>query len=130
MIDLPRHASPCGSITPIEGGVNIPFAIARVYYLYDIPGGAVRGGHAHVELEQVLAAVLGAFDIVVDDGSNKKVIRLDRAYRGLFIPRGIWREMVNFSSGAVCVVLASTPYRKDDYLRDYETFSRMKVADG
>ena len=128
MIDLPRIVSPRGSITPVEGGVTVPFPIARIYYLYDVPGGATRGGHAHVELEQVLVAVLGAFDIVVDDGSNKRVIRLDRAYHGLFVPRGIWREMVNFSSGAVCVVLASTSYQKDDYIRDHEKFVRMKCV--
>ncbi len=123
LLDLPRIVQPgYGSITPVEGGKDVPFDIARVYYLYDVPGGASRGGHAHRELEQVIVSALGSFEVEVDDGSNKKTFMLNRSYYGIYVPRLIWRELKSFSSGAICLVLASQPYREEEYLRDYAEF--------
>jgi len=123
IFDLPRIVQPGrGSITPVEGGKDLPFEIARVYYLYDVPGGESRGGHAHKELEQVIVAALGSFEIEVDDGRNKRTFQLNRSYRGFYLPPLIWREIKNFSSGAICLVMASQPYREDDYLREYADF--------
>jgi dTDP-4-dehydrorhamnose 3,5-epimerase-like enzyme len=122
LIELPKISNRRGNITPVEGGQHIPFDIARVYYLYDVPGGAMRGGHAHKELQQLIVAVMGAFDVVLDDGMNKKAVRLDRAYYGLYIPTMIWRELENFSSGGISLVLASLPYDESDYYRDYDNF--------
>ena len=129
IIDLPmiyRTDIRAGHITPVTGQVDIPFSIQRVYYLYDVPGGAERGGHAHKQLQQLIVSIMGAFDVVLDDGSNKRTVRLDRAYYGLYIPRRIWRELINFSSGSVCFVLASLPYDEEEYIRDYSTFLRTK----
>jgi hypothetical protein len=126
LIDLPIISNRKGNITPIEGSHNIPFPIARVYYLFDVPGGASRGGHAHRELEQLVVSIMGAFDVLLDDGHKRKTIRMDRAYYGLYIPRMIWRELENFSSGAICLVLASLPYDEKDYLRSYDDFLRQK----
>jgi hypothetical protein len=105
----------------------VPFALARVYYFYDIPGGETRGGHAHVQLEQVIIAVMGSFDVVLDDGSDRQTFRLDRAYRGVYVPPMIWRELEGFSSGGIGVVLASEPYREEDYIRDYDQFRAQKL---
>jgi dTDP-4-dehydrorhamnose 3,5-epimerase-like enzyme len=126
VVDLARIERPEGNITPIEGEVAIPFSIARVYYLYDVVGGSERGGHAHLELEQLLVAVMGAFTVVIDDGERRREVELNRGYHGLYIPRLIWRELVNFSSGAVCVVLASHEYSEQDYVRDYEEFRGLR----
>ena len=126
LIDLPRIGDRKGNITPIYGGEHIPFDIARVYYLYDVPGGAARGGHAHKGLQQLIVSVMGAFDVVLDDGQQKKTVRLDRAYYGLYMPRMIWRELENFSSGGICLVLASMPYDENDYIRKHGTFLRKK----
>jgi dTDP-4-dehydrorhamnose 3,5-epimerase-like enzyme len=106
----------------VEGGNHIPFNIERVYYLYDVPGGAVRGGHAHKQLQQLVVSVMGAFDVVLDDSFKKKTVRLDRAYFGLYIPNMIWRELENFSSGGICLVLASLSYDESDYYRNYDEF--------
>ncbi len=122
IIELPRITNRRGNLTPVEGGKDIPFEVARVYYLYDVPGGSTRGGHAHKQLGQVLVSVMGAFDVVLDDGYNRKTVRLDRAYSGLYIPRMIWRELENFSSGGICLVLASLPFDESDYYRDYDEF--------
>ena len=123
MLDLPRIVQPGhGSITPVEGGKDVPFTIARVYYLYDVPGGEARGGHAHKELEQVIVAAMGSFEVEVDDGSHKKTFTLNRSYHGFYLPRMIWRELRNFSSGAICLVLASQLYKEEEYLRDYSEF--------
>lgn len=111
-----------GNITFLENMKNIPFNIKRVYYLYDIPGGEARGGHAHRELEQFIVAISGAFDVLIDDGINRKIVHLDRPYFGLHIIPGIWRELLNFSSGSVCVVLASEKYTSEDYIRNYAEF--------
>jgi hypothetical protein len=122
MIDLPRIQDPRGNLTFIEGVNHVPFEIARVYYLYDVPGGESRGGHAHRQLEQFIIAMSGSFDVVLDDGSERRTVSLNRSYYGLYMPRMIWRELVNFSSGSVCTVLASRPYEEEDYYRDYDEF--------
>lgn len=125
-VDLPRHYDRRGSLTPICGGQHVPFDIARTYFLYDVPGGETRGGHAHRDLQQLVVAVMGAFDLVLDDGTRRKTIRLDRAYVGVYIPRMIWRELENFSSGGICLCLASTAYDEADYIRDYSEFLYLK----
>ena len=122
LIDLPRIGDPRGNLTFIEGGVHVPFQIARVYYLYDVPGGESRGGHAHRDLEQLVIAMSGSFDVLVDDGARRKTFTLNRSYVGLYMPTMIWRELVNFSSGAVCAVMASRRYEESDYYRGYEEF--------
>jgi hypothetical protein len=104
----------------------VPFSLARVYYLYDIPGGATRGGHAHRECEEVIVAVMGSFDVVLDDGARREVFRLDRGYCGVYVAPMIWRELEGFSSGGIGVVLASEEYVEDDYIRDYERFRTYK----
>ncbi len=128
LVDLSRILHPQGSVTPVEGGVHVPFEIARVYYLYDVPGGASRGGHAHRELQQLIVAALGSFDVVLDDGRRSRTVSLNRAYIGLYMPRLIWRDLVNFSSGAICLVLASLPFDEHDYMRDYSDFRTMVGA--
>lgn len=122
LVDLPKISDPRGNLTFIEGGHHIPFDIKRAYYLYDVPGGAERGGHAHRGLHQLIVAISGAFDIVLDDGREKKRYHLNRSYFGLYVCPMIWREMDNFSSGAVCLVLASNFYDEADYYRDYDDF--------
>jgi hypothetical protein len=122
IIDLPKIAEARGNLTFIEGGRHVPFDIKRVYYLYDVPGGAERGGHAHKDLHQLIVAMSGSFDIVLDDGREKKRFHLNRSYFGLYVCPMIWREMDNFSSGSVCLVLASQLYDPDDYYRDYAEF--------
>ena len=122
LIELPKISDPRGNLTFVEAGRHIPFAIQRVYYLYDVPGGAERGGHAHKGLHQLIIAMSGSFDIHLDDGENKKTIHLNRSYNGLYVCPMIWREMDNFSSGAVCMVLASNFYDESDYYRDYNDF--------
>jgi hypothetical protein len=122
ILDLPRINDPRGNLTFIEGGNHIPFDIARTYYLYDVPGGAERGGHGHKELSQFIIAMSGSFDVHLDDGYEKKSYHLNRSYYGLYVSPMIWREIDNFSSGSVCLVLASTPYEATDYYRYYEAF--------
>ena len=122
VLELPKIHNRAGNITPIDSGINWPFKIARTYYLYDIPGGETRGGHAHKQLHQLIVAASGSFDVLVDDGKNKKIVNLNRPYYGLYIVPGIWRELLNFSSGAICLVLASERYDENDYLRNYEDF--------
>lgn len=126
LIDLPKISDRQGAITPIYGGVHLPFSIERIYYLYDVPGGESRGGHAHRQLQQLIVSVMGAFDVILDDGCESRRIHLDRAYYGLYVPRMIWRRLENFSSGGICLVLASLPYDEADYIRDYEEFCREK----
>lgn len=111
-----------GYLSYIEGNNQIPFDIARIYYLYDVPGGSVRGGHAHKKLQQVIIAIAGSFDVILNDGHDKLVIHLDRAYQGFYISNMIWRELGNFSSGSVSLVLASLRYDEKDYYRDYNQF--------
>jgi hypothetical protein len=126
IIELNRIHNRSGNITVIENQINIPFDIRRIYYLYDVPGGAERGGHAHKELQQLIIAAGGCFDVVLDDGRNKKVVELNRPYYGLYVVPGIWRELINFSSGAICLVIASQKYEKEDYIREYEDFLAFK----
>lgn len=127
VMDLPKVHNRAGNITSIENQFDVPFDIKRVYYLYDVPGGSERGGHAHTELQQFIIAVSGAFDVLLDDGVNKKTVHLDRPYNGLYITSGIWRELWNFSSGAICLVLASQNYSEDDYIRDLDDFLKLKT---
>lgn len=122
IIDLARIADPRGNLTFIEGGAHIPFDIQRVFYLYDVPGGESRGGHAHRRLEQLVIAANGSFDVVVDDGAEQERFSLNRSYYGLYLPSMVWSHLENFSSGSVSLVLASLPYDESDYYRDYEEF--------
>lgn len=122
IIDLPKIYEPRGNLTFIEAGRHIPFDIKRVYYLYDVPGGSERGGHAHKGLHQLIIAMSGSFDIHINDGGQTKTFHLNRSYNGLYICPMIWREIDNFSSGAVCMVLASNFYDEADYYRDYDEF--------
>lgn len=122
IIELPKIADPRGNLTFVEGGLHVPFDIKRVYYLYDVPGGAERGGHAHKELNQLIIAMSGSFDVVLDDGREKKRIHLNRSYFGLYVCPMIWRELDNFSSGSVCMVLASNHYDEADYYRNYDEY--------
>jgi len=124
LIELPKISDPRGNLTFVEGGKHIPFEIKRIYYLYDVPGGAHRAGHAHKTLHQVLVALSGSFDITVDNGVAKTKFHLNRSYQGLYIPAMIWRDIDNFSSGAVCLALASTFYDESEYYREYDTFLR------
>ena len=122
IIELPKISDPRGNLTFIEENRHVPFDIQRVYYLYDVPGGATRAGHAHRELQQLIVAISGSFDLILDDGENKRIVSLNRSYFGLYIPHLIWREITNFSSGSVCLVLASLPYEEAEYFRDYNEF--------
>jgi hypothetical protein len=124
IIELPKISDPRGNLTFIEGGQHIPFDIKRVYYLYDVPGGAERGGHAHKALSQLIVAMSGSFDVVLDEGGEKKRFHLNRSYQGLYVCPMMWRELDNFSSGSVCMVLASNIYEELDYYRDYNEYLR------
>lgn len=124
LIELPKISDPRGNLTFIEGAKHVPFEIKRIYYLYDVPGGAQRAGHAHKTLHQVLVALSGSFDIKVDNGFSQTKFHLNRSYQGLYIPAMVWRDIDNFSSGAVCLALASTYYDESEYYRDYDTFLR------
>lgn len=122
VIELPKKEFLIGNLTPVQGEVNVPFDIKRVFYLYDIPGGEARGAHAHKECHQFLIAASGAFEVVLDDGVNKRTVMLNRPYMGLHIPPGIWAAEQGFSSGAICLVLTSAKYDAADYIRDYNEF--------
>jgi dTDP-4-dehydrorhamnose 3,5-epimerase-like enzyme len=126
VLPLSKIHNRAGNITIVEGEQNIPFEVRRVYYLYDIPGGESRGGHAHKELHQLVVAASGSFDVLLDDGENKKVVTLNRPDYGLLIVPGIWRELMEFSSGAICLVLASHPYDEADYIREHQNFLNFK----
>ncbi|TWR25171.1 WxcM-like domain-containing protein [Mucilaginibacter pallidiroseus] len=126
VIQLPRIQNRAGNITPVENGLNIPFDVKRIYYLYDIPSDASRASHGHKELQQVIIAASGSFEVSLSDGINKKIIQLNRPYVGIHIQPGIWRDITNFSSGAICLVLASLPYNEADYLREYQNFLSFK----
>lgn len=126
MVDLPRINDPRGNLTFIEGSRHVPFEIKRVYYLYDVPGGAERGGHAHKDLHQLIIALSGSFDVVLDDGKQKGRFHLNRSYYGMYVCPMIWRELDNFSSASVCMVLASNLYDEADYYRDYQTFLQAR----
>ena len=126
LITLPKIHKEAGNITPVNGMHEVPFDINRVYYLYDVPGGEGRGGHAHKELHQLILAASGSFDIIIDDGRVKRTFHLSRPYTGLYMPPGLWRELDNFSSGSISLVLASHVYDGDDYIRDYDGFIKYK----
>lgn len=122
LIELPKISDPRGNLSFIESGQHIPFEIRRVYYLYDVPGGSDRGSHAHKSLHQFIVAMSGSFDVTLDDGSEKRRYHLNRSYQGLYVCPMMWRYLDNFSSGAVCMVLASAHYEVADYIRDYPEF--------
>jgi hypothetical protein len=126
LVQLPKIHNVAGNITAVNNRTEIPFDIKRVYYVYDVPGGEARGGHAHKELQQFIIAASGSFDIILNDGKVKRSFNLSRPYMGVFVPPGIWRELDNFSSGAICLVLSSHLYSEDDYIRLYDDFIKYK----
>jgi len=126
MLTLPVNHRDNGNLTAINNREEVPFDIQRIYYLYDVPGGLSRGGHAHLELQQLVVALSGSFDIIMDDGKVKRTFTLSRPYMGLYVPAGLWRELDNFSSGSICMVLASQPYSEADYFREYKEFLAWK----
>jgi hypothetical protein len=126
IISLPKITDPRGNLTFVEGGRHVPFDIKRVYYLYDVPGGGERGGHAHKALSQLIVAMSGSFDVILDDGKQKQRFHLNRSYYGLYVCPMIWRELDNFSSGSVCMVLASNLYEESDYFREYADFIQAR----
>ena len=126
IIHLPRIHNRAGNITVAENRIHIPFDVKRIYYLYDIPGGESRAAHGHRDLEQLIIAASGSFDIRIDDGVNKKTVQLNRPYMGLHVQPGMWRNIVNFSSGAICLVLASMLYTPEDYIDDYDEFQHFR----
>ena len=128
LLDFPRINDVRGNLTFVQGQEHIPFDIKRVYYLYDVPGGAARAAHGHRELQQVMIAMSGSFDVTLDDGVEKKKFHLNRSYYGLYVPKMMWRDLDNFSSGAVCLVLASERYDETDYFREYDDFLRAASA--
>ena len=126
IIEIDKHHHEKGNISVIENGKTVPFEVKRVYYLYDVPGGESRGGHAHEALRQLIVAASGSFNVTLDDGSVKRTFTLNRPYQGLLVVPGIWRELDDFSSGSVCLVLASHLYDETDYIRDYKKYIRYK----
>jgi hypothetical protein len=126
IIEIDKHQHNKGNISVIENGSTVPFDVKRVYYLYDVPGGESRGGHAHKELRQLIVAASGSFNVTLDDGNVKRTFTLNRPYQGLLVVPGIWRELDDFSSGSVCLVLASHVYDEHDYIRDYPDFQHYK----
>lgn len=126
IIQLPKILDDRGNLTFIEGGNHIPFDIKRTYWIYDVPGGEKRGGHAYKELNELIIALSGSFDVILDDGKEKKTFSLNRSYYGLYVPKMIWRSMENFSTNSLGLILASTDYNKDDYIRDYEQYKTLK----
>ena len=130
IIEIPKIKNRAGNISPIHGEIDIPFKVRRVFYLYDIPGGENRGAHAHKKCHQFLIAASGSFNVLVDDGNNRKKISLNRPYNGLYIPPGIWAEELGFSSGSICLVLTSHKYDATDYIRNYNDYIRTKLSKG
>lgn len=126
LIELPRYLDTRGNLSFAEQNNHIPFEIKRTYWIYDVPGGEARGGHAFKHNHEFIVALSGAFDVIVDDGGNKKTFSLNRSYYGLFVPSGLWREMVNFSTNSLALEFGSEHYEKEDYIRDYALFKRMK----
>jgi dTDP-4-dehydrorhamnose 3,5-epimerase-like enzyme len=127
IINLPKIEDPRGNLSFIEELKQIPFKIERTYWIYDVPGGQVRGGHAFKEQQELIVALSGSFDVVVDDGKEKQIFSLNRSYYGLYIPAGLWRQMQNFSTNSVAIVLSSTPFNEDDYIRDFEEYKAYRA---
>lgn len=125
-INLPKYLDDRGNLSVIEEFKDIPFKVERTYWIYDVPGGEHRGGHAYHENQEFIVALSGSFDVILDDGKEKKTFHLNRSYYGLYVPKGIWREMENFSTNSLALVLSSTKYDVNDYIRDYEEFKRLK----
>lgn len=123
--DLPKISDPRGNLTFIEGSRHIPFKIARTYWIYDVPGGDVRGGHAYRELEEVIISLSGSFSVVLDDGRNRNRVNLNRSYEALYVPNLIWRHIEDFSTNSVCLILSSLPFSVDDYVFDYDEYLRI-----
>jgi len=126
LIDLPKGEDPRGNISFIEEGKDVPFKIKRIYWIYDVPGGEIRGGHAFKKQEELIVALSGSFDVFVDDGITKQIISLNRSYYGLYVPKGLWRQMQNFSTNSLALILSSTYYLKDDYIYDYNEFLKFR----
>ncbi len=125
IIELPKIEDPRGNLTFIEENNHIPFYIKRIYWIYDVSGGQLRGSHAYKELHEFIVALSGSFDVLLDDGKEKKKIQLNRSYYGLYVPKMIWRSLENFSTNALCMVLASRHYSEEDYIRDYNEFLKL-----
>ena len=125
VINLPKVEDPRGNLSFIEEGQHIPFKIERAYWIYDVPGGQVRGGHAFRKQLELIVAISGSFDVIIDDGTNKKTFSLNRSYYGLYIPAGLWRQMENFSTNSLAMVLSSTAFSEDDYIRDYQEYLKL-----
>lgn len=125
-IQLPKFLDERGNLSVIEEQKDIPFKVERTYWIYDVPGGEHRGGHAYKENQEFIVALSGSFDVILDDGQKKQTFHLNRSYYGLYVPQGIWREMENFSTNSLALVLSSTKYDVNDYIRDYEEFKRLK----
>jgi dTDP-4-dehydrorhamnose 3,5-epimerase-like enzyme len=125
LINLKKISDPKGNLTPIEGSIDVPFDIRRVYYTYDIPGGETRGGHAHREIQEFVVAASGSFSVTLFDGKDRETFFLNRSYYGLLIPEMVWRELTDFSSGSVCLVLASDRYDEAEYVRDFDEFTSL-----
>ncbi|MDR3339748.1 MAG: FdtA/QdtA family cupin domain-containing protein [Candidatus Symbiothrix sp.] len=126
LFDIPRILDVRGNLSFIEKGVGLRFDMKRVYWIYDVPGGEIRGSHAFIEQEEIIIALSGSFDVVLHDGKEENCFSLNRSYKGLYIPSMYWRRMENFSTNSVCLVMASTFYREDDYIKDFELFLKMK----
>jgi hypothetical protein len=128
ILQLPKIPDVRGNLTYVEGGVHVPFSIRRVYWIYDVPGGEV-GGHAYRTLQEVIIALSGSFDVLVSDGVNRRTIPMNRSYYGLYVPQMMWRQLANFSTNAVCLILASNPFDESDYIRRYDTFVAARSAE-
>lgn len=126
IIELARHFDPRGNLSVIEEFKDIPFKIETTYWIYDVPGGECRGGHAYKENKEFIVALSGSFDVVIDDGNEKNTFTLNRSYYGLYVPKGLWREMENFSTNSLALILSSTDYNANDYIRDYDVFVNLK----
>jgi dTDP-4-dehydrorhamnose 3,5-epimerase-like enzyme len=129
IIQLPKFLDDRGNLTFIEGERHIPFKILRTYWIYDVPGGEIRGGHAYKTLQEFIVAISGSFDVVLDDGRERKVFSLNRSYYGLYVPNMIWRQLENFSTNALCIILASDDYHAEDYIYDYQEFKQLMNAE-
>ena len=122
IIDLPKHTDPRGNLSFAENIKQVPFNINRIYWIYDVPGGEARGGHAYKENEEFIIALSGSFDVILDNGVEKKCFALNRSYYGLYVPKGVWREIDNFSTNSVALILSSTPFNEEDYIRSYDEY--------